>query len=75
MPRIAASAVLLILGLSTASLAQAPAGREPRSYSVGSDWAMPFRARSSMHVQMEEVQRELKLTETQKQRHVALSEK
>jgi hypothetical protein len=73
--RIATAGLLLALGLSGASSAQAPAGRpEAPTYSLGITGGMPVRARILMVLRMDEVQRELKLTEVQKQRYSALVE-
>jgi hypothetical protein len=76
MPRITASAVLLILGLNTAWLAQTPAGRaEQPSFSLpGASGGIPFLLRYAVLVRMDEVQNDLKLTGAQKQRLTSLME-
>ena len=75
MPRIIARAVFLVLSLSTASLAQAPSGRNaPRSYSVDAALLRPYPARALVLMRMEVVERELNLTAAQQKRLTTLVE-
>jgi hypothetical protein len=73
MPSVIAPALLLVMSVSAEPFPQAPAARpESRSYSVRANGLLPISAPSPSLVSTAEVQRELKLTEPQKQRHTAL---
>jgi hypothetical protein len=75
MLRIVAPAVFMIVSLSSASLAQSPAGpTEPRSYSLDAALLRPYPARALALIRMGSVQQELKLTETQQKRLTSLVE-
>jgi hypothetical protein len=74
MQRTVALALLLIPGLGTASSAQAPVKRsEPPSYSIAGFGLMPVAVRNEPLVRSPDIQRELKLTDAQKQQITALN--